>query len=68
MVYRVGDIIFVNLSPAYGEECGGHRFAKIIKIKGNLLQIIPRVMDWSTGEFYFDDFQQRTIDTSRIIE
>lgn len=64
-----GDIYFVDLSPVVGNEIGGIRPCKIIKVYyGDLVKIQPKVMNTTTMEYEFSEMHERTISTKRLKE
>ena len=66
---KKGDIYYVDLSPVVGNEIGGIRPCKIIKVYyGDLVRIQPKVMNMITMEYEFSEMHERTISTKRLKE
>ena len=66
---KVGDIYYVDLSPVVGNEIGGIRPCKVIKVYyGDLVKIQPKVMNTITMEYEFSEMHERTISRKRLKE
>ena len=66
---KVGDIYFADLSPCVGNEVGGVRPCKIIKIYyGDLVRVQPKVLNTIAMEFEFSEMHEKTISTKRLKE
>ena len=67
---KKGDIYYVDLSPAIGNELGGMRMCQIIEvyIKENLVRIIPMARDPKTNSYVFREIHERTVSIERLRE
>ena len=66
---KVGDIYFADLSPCIGNEVGGIRPCKIIKVYSNdLVRVQPKVLNTITMEYEFSEIHEKTISTKRLRE
>ena len=66
---KVGDIYYVDLSPVVGNEIGGIRPCKVIKVYcGDLVRVQPKVINTITMEYEFSEMHERTISTKRLKE
>lgn len=65
-----GDIYYVDLSPAVGNEISGVRMCQIIKVyaEENLVRIRPMARDPKTNSYVFREMHERTVSTKRIKE
>lgn len=67
---KKGDIYYVDLSPAIGNELGGMRMCQIIEvyIKENLVRVIPMAIDPKTNSYVFREIHERTVSIERLRE
>ena len=66
---KKGDIYYVDLSPVVGNELGGIRPCKIIKVYyDDLVRVQPKVMNTITMKYEFSEMHERTISTKRLKE
>ena len=65
---KKGDICYVDLSPAVGNEICGVRMCQIIEVyaEENLVRIRPMTKDFKTNSYIFREIHERTVDTKRI--
>ena len=62
-----GDNYIADLSPSVGNEIGGVRPCKIIKIYyGDLVRVQPQVLNPITIEYEFSEVHEKTISTKRL--
>ena len=66
---KVNDVYFADLSPSVGNEIGGVRQCKIVKIyDDNMVRVRPMGINYKTGAFVFLDKHERVISTKRLKE
>lgn len=67
---KVGDIYFADLSPIIGNEIGGIRPCKIVKVYSyyDLVRIQPKVMNNITMDYEFSEMHEKTISIKRLKE
>lgn len=67
---KVGDIYFADLSPVVGNEVGGIRPCKIVKVYSyyDLVKIQPKVINNITMNYEFSEMHEKTISTKRLKE
>ena len=67
---KKGDIYYVDLSPAIGNELGGVRMCQIVEVyaKKNLVKVIPMAIDPKTNSYVLREIHERTVSTKRLKE
>lgn len=67
---KKGDIYYVDLSPAVGNELGGVRMCQIVEVyaEENLVRVIPMARDPRTNSYVFREIHERTVSTKRLKE
>lgn len=67
---KKGDIYYVDLSPAVGNEVGGIRMCQIIEVyaKEDLVRVRPMVRNSTTNTGVFAKIHERVVSTKRIKE
>lgn len=67
---KKGDIYYVDLSPAIGNELGGMRMCQIIEVyvKENLVRVIPMTRNPKTNSYVFRETHERTVSIERLKE
>ena len=67
---KKGDIYYVDLSPAVGNEFGGMRMCQIVEVyaEENLVRVIPMTRDTKTNSYVFREIHERTVSTKRLKE
>ena len=67
---KVGDIYFADLSPVVGNEIGGIRPCKIVKVYSyyDLVRVQPKVMNNITMDYEFSEMHEKTISIKRLKE
>lgn len=67
---KKGDICYVDLSPAVGNELGGMRMCQIVEVyaEENLIRIKPITRHLKTNSYVFREIHERTVSTQRIKE
>ena len=67
---KYGNICYVDLSPAVGNEMGGIRMCQILEVyvKENLVRVRPLSIDPKTNSYVFREKHDRTVSTKRIKE
>ena len=67
---KKGDIYYVDLSPAVGNEIGGLRMCQIVDIyaEENLVRVRPMTIHPETNSYVFRKIHERTISTKRLKE
>lgn len=65
---KVGDIYFADLSPVVGNEIGGIRPCKIVKVYSyyDLVRVQPKVMNNITMDYEFSEMHEKTISIKRL--
>lgn len=65
-----GDICYVDLSPAVGNELGGMRMCQIVEVyaEENLVRIKPIIRHPKTNSYVFREIHERTVSIQRIKE
>lgn len=65
-----GDICYVDLSPAVGNELGSVRMCQIVEVydEENLVRIKPMMRHPKTNSYVFREIHERTVSTQRIKE
>lgn len=61
-----GEVWYVDLSPAVGEEIGGFRKCLVIRKYHNLVRVRPLI--YNGGLPYYSEWHERTVDVSRLKE
>ena len=67
---KKGDIYYVDLSPAVGNEIGGLRMCQILDIyaEEDLVRVRPMTIHPETNSYIFKEIHDRTISTQRLKE
>ena len=65
-----GDIFYIDLSPAIGNEISGVRMCQIVEIyaEENLVRVRPMARHPKTNSYVFREMHERTVSTKRIKE
>lgn len=67
---KKGDIYYVDLSPAVGNEIGGLRMCQILEVyaEENLVRVRPMARHPKTNSYVFREMHDRTVSIQRIKE
>ena len=67
---KKGDIYYVDLSPAVGNEISGVRMCQIVEVyaEENLVRVRPMARHPKTNSYVFRKIHERTVSTKRIKE
>ena len=67
---KKGDIYYVDLSPAIGNEICGVRMCQIVAVyaEENLVRVRPMARHPKTNSYVFREIHERTVSTKRIKE